>query len=185
MPVCKVTVYKVLAGATGETWTNVYNVNTFGPNDAAAIGETIQEQERNVCYDWVSFPKVSAQLLTGGPSVTRATPGRSGLLVGNIANAIPLFNVARITLTDGQNRPELKYLRGCVEESGVAGFNFTTETYEYIRDNYANNLPGIVGLCGPAGEPITGVSVQLAIQMRQLGWHRRTRVGFKRGWVPV
>lgn len=185
MPVCKVTIYKVLNGATGEQWTNVYNVNTFGPNAAAAIGDTIQGYERAVTWDFVTFPKISAQLATGGPSVTVATPGRVGALPGDVANAIPLFNTARVTLSDGINRPELKYLRGVFQEANVAGFNMTNESYNSIRDDYANNLPGIPGLCGPSGEPIVAATVQLAIQMRQLGWHRRTRPGMKRGWVPV
>jgi hypothetical protein len=185
MPVCKVTVYKVLNGATGEQWTNVYNVNALGPNDAASIGETIQALEVAVCYDWVSFPKVAAQLASGGPSVVHATPGVVGGLTGDINNAIPLFNVARITLSDGQNRPEIKYLRGAMEEANVAGFNLTNEVFNQIRDDYALPLVDVLGICGPSGEPIVSATVQLAIQMRQLGWNRRTRPGFKRGWVPV
>lgn len=185
MPVCKVTVYKVLAGATGETWTNVYNVNALGPNDAASIGETIQALERAVSFDWVSFPKVSAQLATGGPSIVHATPGVVGALTGDINNAIPLFNTVRVTLNDGQNRPEIKYLRGLLEEAQVAGFNISNEEFNAVRDDYANPLADVLGICGPSGEPIESCTVSLPIQMRQLGWNRRTRPGFKRGWVPV
>jgi hypothetical protein len=185
MPICKVTVYKALIGETGETWTNVYNVNALGPNDAASIGETIQALEKAVSYDWVAFPKVAAQLAAGGPSVVHATPGETGDISGDVNNAIPLFNTVRVTLNDGQNRPEIKYLRGLLQEANVAGFNISDEVRIQIQDGYVTPLPDILGLCGPSGEPIVSATLALPIQMRQLGWNRRTRPGFKRGWVPV
>jgi hypothetical protein len=43
----------------------------------------------------------------------------------------------------------------------------------------------VLGIRGPNGEPLITAEVQTAIQMRQIGWHRRVRPGFKRGWVPV
>jgi len=185
MPVCKVTIWKRVVGGTGEEWTNVYNVNTLGPNDAAAIGETLEGYERNISPDFIQFYRITAQLASGGPSVVvpRAETGnRSGL---SVANLIPLFNTIRVTMGDGINRPELKYLRGIMVEADVAGPNISSETMIDVTDNYADHLPTTLGLCGPSGEPILTAAVSLPIQMRQIGWHRRTRPGFKRGWVPV
>lgn len=185
MPVCKVTIYKNVVSGGGENWTNVYLVNALGPNDAANIGEVIEALERNISPDFISFYRITAALKSGGPSVVKArseTGNRGGL---NVANLLPLFNTIRVTLNDGQNRPELKYLRGIMVEADIAGPNISSETMIDVTDNYAEPLAEVLGLCGPTGEPIVSCTVALPVQMRQLGWNRRTRVGFKRGWVPV
>jgi len=184
MPVCKVTIYKRVVGGTGEEWTNVYNVNALGPNDAAGIGDSIMAAEQNISPDFISFYRITASLASGGPSVVvpKSDTGNRGSL--DVNNLLPLFNTVRVTLGDGQNRPEVKYLRGIMVEADIAGPNLSSETFIDVTDNYAEVLPTILGLCGPSGEPIVTATVQLAVQMRQLGWHRATRPGFHRGWVP-
>jgi hypothetical protein len=89
-----------------------------------------------------------------------------------------------VTLTDNLKRPERKYLRGWFQTANVENGHWSGELTDYVNTNYTIPLLAESAYVGPSGEHPTGGSASQVIQNRQLGWHRRSRVGFKRGWVP-
>lgn len=184
MALFKVTIHKRLEALNGEQWVNTYYIDTLGPNSALDQGELIAGIEMAVTASAVVAWRVSVKELPDGPTALRAisVPGE---VTGDPVNLVPMFNTVRVLLTDTAERAESKYLRAVIYEANVSGFNISGELRDFIIANYADPLVGVLGLRGPNGETITGSSVQQLIQMRQLGWHRRSRPGMKRGWVPA
>jgi len=90
-----------------------------------------------------------------------------------------------VTISNAVGRPELKYLRLGMNVENIENGVWSGEVVTAIQTNYATPLAGNLEYVGPSGEAHTGAVVSPNIQMRQLGWSRRTRPGFKRGWVPV
>lgn len=186
MPIFRTQIHQRLTGAGSppESWTNTFHFDALGPNtalDAASLAaDTLMIQ---------SIAEVEVYLLTaqevGGGDVARRAYQSSGQRSGLAANLIPMFNTVRMTLTDDVGRNQQHYLRGYILEINVQGYQISGELRTDIQEDVANVIIGILGFCGPNGENITGAIVQQVIQMRQTGWHRRTRPGFKRGWVPV
>lgn len=184
MALFKVTTHKRLEALNGEQWVNTYYIDTLGPNSALDAGQLIAGLEMAVTASAVVAWRVSIKELPDGPTGLRAI-SIPGEVTSDPVNLVPMFNTVRVILTDTFERTESKYLRACILEANVSGFNISGELRDFIQDNYASPLVGVLGLRGPNGETITGASVQQLIQMRQLGWHRRSRPGFRRGWVPV
>lgn len=184
MALFKGTIYKRLTGLNFEQWVNVYHVEALGPASALDAMETIAGLEQAVLYDWVNIYRLSVKPAAGGATALRSV-NLDGAITGDINNAPPLFNTARVILGDEFERTESKYLRGVLQEANIAGFNLSGEVFLQIKAGYVDPLLDVLGLRGPNGEQILTATLQSAIQMRQLGWHRRTRPGFKRGWVPV
>lgn len=184
MTLYKVTTHKRLEALNGEQWVNTYYIDALGPNTALDAGELIAGYEMAVTASAVVAWRVSIKELPDGPTGLRAisVPGE---IASDPVNLVPMFNTVRVVLTDTLERSESKYLRACIFEANVNGFNISNELRDAIIADYADPLVAVLGLRGPQGETITGASVQQLIQMRQLGWHRRSRPGFKRGWVPV
>lgn len=184
MALYRVTIFKRLEALNGEQWTNVYHVDALGAASALDAGETIANLEANVLIQAVTIFRISVKELPDGATALRAVT-----IAGDIdidpANMIPMFNTIRCTFTDDVGRSESKYLRGRIGEINVQGFNISGELRDEVNTLYAQEILGVLGIRGPNGETLESASVQQLIQMRQLGWHRRTRPGFKRGWVPV
>jgi hypothetical protein len=103
-----------------------------------------------------------------------------------VGNLLPLFCTYRLAFTDRVKKPEMKYLRrpGWSDQL-TAGGAWSTEFLTEVVTLYANPLLDMPEFVGPSGERPTSVFIDPAVQNRQLGWHRRTRPGFRRGWVPV
>lgn len=184
MALFKATIYKRLDGLNFEQWVNVYHLEALGPNSALDAAQSVADLEQKVYSEHVTIYRLSVQPAEGGSTALRSL-GLVGLVTGDINNLVPLFNTIRVVLGDEFERTESKYLRCCIYEANVAGFNLSTELRDFVQTEYATALLGILGLRGPNGEAILTATVQQQIQMRQLGWHRRARPGFKRGWVPV
>lgn len=184
MALFKLTVYKQLNDLNFEKWVNVYHVEALGPASALDAGESIAELERMCLSNSCTIYRLSVQPAAGGATALRSL-NLQGEIDGVGANLIPFFNTIRVVLGDEFERTESKYLRGSAYEANVQGFNWSGELVDYVQDNYATPLLGILGLRGPNGEQILTATVQRAIQMRQISWHRRSRPGYKRGWVPV
>lgn len=184
MALFKGTIYKRLNDLNFEQWTNVYHVEALGPNSALDAIESIALLEQEILTESSTIYRLSVQQGVGQPTALRSV-SLQGAIPGSGANLVPFFNTIRVVLGDEFERTESKYLRGCILEDNVQGFNISGELRTYVQDNYANPLLEILGLRGPNGEQITTATTQQAIQMRQIGWKRRSRPGFKRGWVPA
>lgn len=183
MALFRVTTYKRLEALNGEQWSNSYWIDALGPATAISQGELIAGYEMLCSPQAITTYRVTAKAMPDGETTLKAVsiPGDLDL---DPVNLIPMFNTVRVVLSDDEGRSESKYLRGMIFEANVQGFNISGELRDFIVTNYVENLLAVLGLRGPNGEEITGGSVQQLIQMRQISWHRRTRPGFHRGWVP-
>lgn len=183
MPLYRCTIYKQLTALNGEKWVNSYYINDTSAELALDRADDIADIEAAVLPQAVSLYRLTAKPMAGGDTTIRAI-SKIGEIDTDPVNLVPFFNTVRVILTDNVGRVESKYLRACIAEPNVNGFNISSELLAAMQDNYLTPLLGILTLRGPNNEPITGGSVQQLIQMRQISWHRRTRVGFHRGWVP-
>lgn len=185
MPLYRGVIYKRLDALNGERWTNTYHIESgIGPNDALNSLETIANAEMAVSIGAVHVYRLTVKNILIGDTVQRGVDIPGGRTVDPV-NMIPFFNTVRVVFTDDVGKAESKYLRGVIGEINVEGFNISGELKNSVQSDYADAVLGVLGVRGPNGETLTGANVQQLIQMRQIGWHRRTRAGFKRGWVPV
>lgn len=99
---------------------------------------------------------------------------------------LPAWNVVQARWPVATIRPILKYLRMGLTEDDVDGQLLEAATIA-DAETFAGNVGDIPGLCTINGLILSGgpAVVTPRVCMRQLGWQRRSRVGFKRGWVPV
>lgn len=183
MSLFRVTIYKRFEALNNERWANTYYIDALGPSTALDAGELIAGYEMACSPSGVNVYRIVAKLLPVGDNSQRAVDIDGALTIDPV-NMIPFFNTIRVILTDDLGRSETKYLRAMLGEANVNGWNITDEKYTAMVDDYLTPLLAVLGLRGPREEVITGGSVQKLIQMRQLGWHRRARPGFHRGWVP-
>jgi hypothetical protein len=184
MTLFKVTIFKRLDALDEPQWTNVYNVDALGTNTALDAAEGIAGLEMAVTASPVHVYRVTAKPSAGGDTAIRAVDIQGEVVVDPV-NLVPFFNTVRVIFTDSVERSESKYLRAVISEANVEGFNISNELQTFVDENYAQPMLSVLGFRGPHGEVIAAARVQKLIQMRQVGWHRRTRPGYKRGWVPV
>jgi hypothetical protein len=183
MALFRVSTYKRLNALNGEKWVNTYYFEALGESTALDSGELAAGYEMACSPSDVEVYRITAKLMPAGDTAQRAVAIPGELTIDPV-NLIPFFNTIRVVLTDDVGRSESKYLRGMLGEANVNGWNITDAKKTAMQDDYLTPLLAILGLRGPNGEVIAGGSVQSLIQMRQLGWHRRERVGYHRGWVP-
>jgi hypothetical protein len=184
MPLYRGTVYKVLTANDGHKWVNNYWVNDTSPELALDRMDDIADIEAAVLPQAVTIYRLTVQPAGGGDSSIRVVD-KQGEIDLDPANLIPLFNTVRVIMTDNVGRVESKYLRALIFEANVQGYNISGELVDQVNSLYCTPLLGILTLRGPNNEPITSIKTQQLIQVRQIGWHRRTRPGQKRGWVPA
>jgi len=164
-------------------WSNNYNVLADNILDAADYAETITEIEQAVHWHNVLFIEQRIAPAVGGGGY------RKNIIVqGNRADPdpdvqLPLFNTVLVKLYPSIGRPSLKYLRLPLVEVEVEGFEITDAHVTFLTDNYVTPLIAIGALCNQQGSLITTYDIQRPVQMRQKGWHRRSRPGQHRGWV--
>jgi len=97
---------------------------------------------------------------------------------------LPGWNVARFQASVNTGaRAHTWFLRCGLTEADVAG-QLLTATMLGVIDNFLTALEALGTFVDKDGEAFTVFSRDDRVHMRQLGWHRRTRPGFKRGWVP-
>lgn len=172
--------------SSGEVFTNVYTVEETSALEALDVLNTIQLLERNIWYNTIQIFKAEAV------NVDDSSDRRSGGGVGNgeldptgLGGPLPLFCTVRVTFTDNVKKPEQKYLRLGAQEANLTLGLWDGEFIDFIKENYSIPLLAQSQYVGPSGEAHTDVITSNIVQNRQIGWHRRFRPGFKRGWVPV
>jgi len=87
-------------------------------------------------------------------------------------------------MQDGFGRPNLKYFRFPLQEDEVTNGVPTVTFLDDLQTTFLALLFAIDGLVSNRGHEFSDISAVPLTQMRQQGWHRRTRPGFHRGWVP-
>lgn len=98
---------------------------------------------------------------------------------------IPAWNVARMQLSPATGeRNHTFYLRMGLTEDDIFGQFLAAGATTAVNDLIASLL-GIAAMCDKDGFVFTVGGASDQVHMRQLGWRRRHRVGFKRGWVPA
>lgn len=173
-------------GENVEAWTNRYHVDAADLESALDLGVSIANIEQAVYKDYVFMSRVTAieDQADPPPGGSRLLTG-SGDVTGDATLRLPTFNTVRITFSDGNGRPSQKYLRLPLEEGDIQNGTITTALNNALTTNYVGPLLSLSGLVSNSGDPFTEGDVIPAIQMRQTSWKRRSREGFRRGWVPV
>lgn len=186
MALFKVTLFKRLNSVSEERpWTNTYHVDATSVEDALDHAESIVEVERLVTWSVVEFYRVSAkQVLEDGPAGQARTISELGTRDATGENWLPLFNGVRVVLDDLAARPDQKYLRPPVMESECNNGALVNDTVDLINTAYVGGLLALPYLRSSSNGSYIGGRCEPFIQMRQRGWKRRSREGFKRGWVP-
>jgi len=113
------------------------------------------------------------------------TPSLVGLRTAS-GSRLPSWNTV---LVQGQpetgGRPSTWHFRIGLSEGDVTGQNLET-TLATLMATFTggSGLGSVAGLVNAQGVPFGSFSFDELVRNRQQGWHRRTRVGFHRGWVP-
>lgn len=164
-----------------------FNGHVVGANTTAAFERAIEVAESLV--GTVLPPNcVVFRVGVSNPDVINGTRIEPQLLAGTRAItglALPGWNVARVQFAIASGvRLHTFYLRMGLTEDDVAGQALTGPTQDAIGDFIsAYTLTGANS--DKDGFPFILGNGDTFVHMRQLGWRRRTRPGFKRGWVPV
>lgn len=188
MGLYRVTTYKRWSGPPfdGETWSNVYHFDVLDVDTALSRGVAAGVIEMDVSYapvDVIRVHAINEALKTDAKTIN---PGSSGALdPTGLGGPLPLFNTIRVVLADTLGRPEQKYLRLAANVENIENGVWSGEFVTMVNDSYCTPIVALDGLCGPTANPVLSAEALAAVQNRQLGWHRRVRPGFKRGWVPV
>jgi hypothetical protein len=80
-------------------------------------------------------------------------------------------------------RPSTFHLRCGLTEDDVTGQNLTSAMVTAVQ-SFATALGLQSAMCKPDGARFEIYTFDSLVRNRQQGWHRRTRPGFHRGWVP-
>lgn len=188
MALYRVTIPKLFTGSTfqGHVWRNVYVIDAADYDTALAVGDVIAENEMTFHTEDVHVSEIVAHAYT--------EPARrvGKLLAVDRTGAmpfddeyLPLWNTVRVDFIDSATgRPERKYYRPPLQKKDINGLVIDTGFHANVGVA-ANNILSLTNYVGPSGEGHNSVTVLPLVQMRQTGWHRRTRPGFVRGYVPV
>lgn len=100
-------------------------------------------------------------------------------------STLPSWNTVKMQASAALgSRLSTFHLRMGLTEDDVTGQNLVSGVLTALNSfKSALILQGTP--CTPLGELFTAYTFDELVRNRQQGWHRRTRVGFKRGWVPV
>lgn len=187
MGVYKCEIVKSLEDSLNQvTWRNVYHLNTPTINDAFSVADNIISAEAafhstNVTFRQkiVSDPTKVERRLTFDFTATHGDRVASGAI-------IPDWNVMDVVFGPASNhRPERKYYRIQLGEGDIVGSAIDTTIVSDAQAVLDTLVSTVIALCAPNGDSIVGSVVNPLVSMRQLNWHRRSRPGFKRGWVPA
>jgi ribosomal protein L24 len=185
--VYKLEVVKGLESSLNQVrWRNVYNLNTPTLNDAFSIADTIVNIEANIhstnvtmLQKIVSDPTRVERRMAFSYAATHGSRVASGAI-------IPDWNVVGVTFFPASNpRPERKYYRVQLGEGDIVGSAIETTVVDIIQAQMDAMLGAVIALCAPNGDSVESAEVHSLVAMRQLNWHRRSRPGFRRGYVPV
>lgn len=185
MPRYRGTIYKYSTFFSGAKWSNVYTIDEASALEALDVLNAIAAREKAISYNniIVNFGRV-VNVADKNDSRSFGAYGNGDLSPTGLGGPLPLFNTVRVTFHDTFGKPEQKYLRVGANEANLTLGEWDGEFITFIRDNYVDGMLAQTQYVGPGGEHPVSATVSVPVQNRQLGWHRRTRPGFHRGWVP-
>lgn len=186
MPLYRGTVEKIHL-ASGEKWSNVYDLLTGSASDALTTLNAIRSMEMTVSYTTVAATRINVvNVADRNDRKAETLTGATGALpTTGLGGDLPLFLTVLCTFADSVRRPERKFLRTGAQRNNLELGRWSAEYTAYVDANYTQPLFGSLEYVGPNGERPTSGSTSDIVQERQLGWHRRSRPGFRRGWVAV
>jgi len=187
MPVFRLGVHKAYGSInSARVWGNYYWINAVGPEAGLIQGQVIAAAEAAFHGTNVHF----THLTLSDP--THAFNGRRyefDDLAGErvvVGSAIPDWNVASVLFQDLDfSRPERKFYRIEIGEADTDGGTLVSGVQDLIQGVLDTLIEGGSAPCTPTGGTITAAVVSHFIGMRQQHWSRRSRPGFKRGYVPA
>lgn len=188
MPTYRVTVTKHLDDGPFalRNFSNVYHISATDMVQVALRAPELVTIEKALYPDNVHIIRYSvsnpAAPRTGFSKSVFESGNRS---VGAVATQLPPFNTVVAHLLNAQGRPSIMHLRPIIDESEIDSGAITTALYDAIGTGWTAPLLALNYLTDESGNPVTDIAVDTLVRSRQMGWHRRTRPGFKRGWVPV
>jgi len=98
---------------------------------------------------------------------------------------LPGWNVARFQASiEAGARVHTWFLKMGLTEADVDGQLLAAGTQTVIG-NFLTALEALGTFCDKDGALFTTYTPDTFVHMRQMGWHRRSRPGFRRGWVAV
>lgn len=171
----------------GHQWRNVYTVEADSYASALATTDVLATYEQGFHTDKTRCFKVTAHLVTEPPRRAGAQMGvdRPGAY-SPVGDAWPLWNVVRVSFSDvGLGRPEMKYYRVGLHDGMVQDDLTLLGTYETSIFGGLDGMIALTNYVGPSGEQHADYSLTHLVASRQVGWHRRRRPGFVRGYVAV
>lgn len=185
MPIYRGTIFTEVENH-GQQWRNVYNLNAPNSLEAIDILNAIEGYQLTVTNVHCYVVRLHVVNITNKNDVRSESVSDQGHIADiSGADALPLFCTVEVTFTDALKRPERKWIRGWFQTANVENGHWSGELTDFVNTNYAQPVLAEAGYVGPGGEHPSGVGVSQSIANRQLGWHRRHRPGFKRGWVAV
>ncbi len=165
-----------LLGLTGK-WSNVWHINTTDMASAAAAPVLGMEDHllallSNTCL--LKSYLISDPLTAAFFTVDRNAPGTNG----DTGSLLPLYNTVKALFPPSDfGRPDLKYFKGLVGENvqtgGTLDSTFVTFVDAEIQAMIDDMLANGTTLASENGDPYENVTVQPAVQMRQM--HRKRK----------
>jgi hypothetical protein len=158
------------AGSSLDAWGKAVEI-------AEALAGTVLPPNVNIYQVDIRNPDVVNGVMNVPQSIdgTRTVTG----------DALPAWNVAKLTgRASLGSRLYVWHLRMGLTENDVTGQILGSATQDAITALIAAfNLADCIS--DKDGNIITTWGFDQYVHMRQMGWHRRSRPGFKRGWVPA
>lgn len=180
----EVTVYKQFNDRIPHPWSNNYNVLADNILDAADYGDQIAAIEAAILWDNVTVSGIRvAPVSVPGAGYTRlaAVPGER--TDADPAVQLPTFNTVLAQFLPSIGRPSNKFLRLPLVEAEVTGGQLESTFQSLLVTDYLGPIVALGVVCNQAGSLIISSRLKVAVESRQLGWHRRARPGFHRGYV--
>lgn len=168
-------------------WSNVYTVQASSLPAAVSAGQLIYPRERAITSDDILFTVMEVEpAVLGAGGGTVVTLGQYGTNVMGGGEAL-LFVTVRCFFRPSAGKPSQKYLRGVLYKDSYNSSTgaITPAVVTGFQTNYVNPLMAIPEFVDVDGQPFTSAGVVPHVQERQMKRKRRSRAGFKRGWVPA
>jgi hypothetical protein len=187
MPLFKAAIHKTtMGGPPLADWRNVYWVEDTGPDEALIVAESIANAEAAFHSTSCKFTRavITSPTHTFNQRVHEFTSlvGERAVTEGDI---VPLWNVANVLFEPSDfGRPERKYYRVQITRAEFSGYSLTTTLHDLIQSTMDSLVSSTPQLSNPKGTSILSATVESLVGMRQESWHRRSRPGFHRGYVP-
>lgn len=167
-----------------KNWSNVYHVSAASGVEADLAATGIVDLEKTLYPDNVHIVRYSyADPATPGSSRSVGIFEGGSRSIGAVATQLPPFNTVMVQLEVGVGRASIMHLRPILDEADVDSGAITTDCYDALSTGWATPLVARGDVTDESGHIITAALINMPLKSRQLGWHRRTRPGFHRGWV--